>query len=52
MVISRGSAFECVAIFEYLFENNQIEQEKYNELFHRLEELYKMLFALIKRLEN
>lgn len=52
MVISRGSAFECVAIFEYLVDNQQLEQEKYNELYFKLEELSKMLFALIRRLEN
>ena len=52
MVISRGSAFECVAILEYLVENEQIDKERYTGFYLKLEELSKMLFALIKRLEN
>lgn len=52
MVISRGSAFECVAILEYLVENEQIDREKYTGFYVKLEGLFKMLFALIKRLEN
>lgn len=52
MVISRGSAFECVAILEYLVENEQIDRERYTCFYLKLEELSKMLFALIKRLEK
>ena len=50
-VISRGSTFECVAILEYLCENNKISDESYQNLFLKLEEISKMLYALIKSLE-
>ena len=50
LVISRGSAFECVAIFEYLYENKEIEEKTYLEIFSLLEEISKMLNTLIKKL--
>lgn len=50
-IISRGSAFECVAILEFLFENNKIDEKTYINLLSKLEEISKMLFALIKSLE-
>ena len=52
MVISRGSAFECVAILEYLKDNNEISEEIYNCYFDELEELSKMLYSFIRRLED
>ena len=30
-VIARGSAFECVAIFDYLYDNGQIETQQFRE---------------------
>lgn len=50
-IISRGSAFECVAILEFLFESNKINEKTYENLLSRLEEISKMLYALIKNLE-
>ena len=52
LVIARGSAFECAAIFEFLKDNNYIELDTYHNYYKDLEEISKMLFALIKKLEN
>ena len=52
LVISRGSVFECASILEFLSEMNQLDTEIYNRLYTILEELSKMLFALIKKLDN
>lgn len=49
-VIARGSAFECVAIFDYLQELEKISLKFYKEIYSDLEEISKMLFAMIKRL--
>ena len=50
LVISRGSAFECVAILDYLHENNQITKEMYDSFYIKLDEISRMLFSLIKKL--
>jgi len=50
MVISCGSAFECLAIMEYLVEAKQISKELYDKVYERIEEISKMLFGLIKSL--
>jgi four helix bundle protein len=52
IVISRGSAFECVAILDYLLDNQEIERNTYAELYDFLEEISKMLYSLIKRLDK
>jgi four helix bundle protein len=52
MVIARGSAFECVAILEYLSAINEIEQETYDKYEGRLDEISRMLYGLIRKLEN
>ncbi len=52
LVISRGSVLECVAILEYLREVNAITLESFQFYYCRLEELSKMLFALIRKLEE
>jgi len=52
IVIARGSAFECAAIMEYLFDSGEITSDDYNSYFKRLEEISKMLFAVIRKLEN
>jgi four helix bundle protein len=49
-VIARGSAFECAAIFDFLKDKNQIEIEKFKSFYLHLEEISKMLFAMIKKL--
>jgi len=50
MVIARGSAFECMAIMEYLLETTEINHEFFQEGEKKLEEISKMLFGLIKNL--
>lgn len=50
-VVARGSAFECVAILEYLLETEEITQEDFLESEKKLEEISKMLFGLIKNLD-
>lgn len=50
-VIARGSTFECVAILEILLAEKQITLENYNKFYNQLEEISKMLYALIKTLE-
>jgi len=52
MVISRGSVFECVAILEFLFETGELEKKEYNEYSRELEELSKMLYALIRKFDS
>ena len=49
-VISRGSAFECVAVFDFLKDNRTITLETYQEYYEKLEELSKMLLGMIKHL--
>ena len=51
MVIARGSAFECAAILEYLQETNEITKDEERKYYNELEEISKMLFALIRKLE-
>ena len=51
-VIARGSAFECAAIFDYLKDLNLIEKEKFQLFYISLEEISRMLFGLIRRLEK
>lgn len=48
-VISRGSVFECVAIFDYLKDIGSISKEEFEQFYAELEELSKMLFGLIKQ---
>ena len=51
-VISRGSAFECAAILEYLIETKEINQDIFVESEKKLEEISKMLFGLIRGLDK
>jgi len=51
-VIARGSVFECVAIFDYLNDIDSIDEAAFKQFYLDLEELSKMLFALIKGLSN
>jgi len=50
-VIARGSAFECVAIFDFLKDQKVIEESKFLEFYSALEEISKMLFSLVKGLQ-
>ena len=49
-VISRGSAFECVAIFDYLRDIEAISDETFIEFYTDLDELSRMLFSMVKSL--
>lgn len=49
-VISRGSTFECVAIFDYLKDIGSLSNETFTDFYTDLDELSRMLFAMIKNL--
>ena len=49
-VIARGSTFECVAVFDYLKEIKSVDESLFWNYYRRLEEISKMLFALIRNL--
>jgi four helix bundle protein len=51
-IIARGSAFECVAIFDYLKDLDTIDEKAFNQFYTYLEEISKMLFSLIKGLSK
>ncbi len=50
-IVARGSVFECVAIFDYLNDQKIIDKEMFKEFYSSLEEISKMLYALIKTLD-
>jgi four helix bundle protein len=52
LVVSRGSAFECAAILEYLYEINELNKVIFYKYFAFLEEISKMLYSLIKKLDD
>ncbi len=51
-VISRGSVFECVAIFDFLLSEKLMSTIMQNDFYAKSEELSKMIFAMIKNLES
>ena len=51
-VISRGSIFECVAILDFLQDEELIDKTLQLKFFRSAEELSKMLFAMIRNLES
>ena len=51
-VIARGSAFECAAIFDFWKDENIISQDQCFKLFSDCEELSKMLYGLIRKLNT
>lgn len=52
MVVARGSAFECAAILEYLYEISNIDKDSYVNSVNSLEEFSKMLYGLIRGLDK
>ena len=52
MVVARGSAFECAAIIEYLYEVGEIDKDAYVNFLNSLEEISKMLHGLIRGLDK
>jgi four helix bundle protein len=51
-VIARGSAFESAAMIDILHAENEISQELKMQLEERLEEISRMLYAMIRNLEQ
>jgi four helix bundle protein len=51
-VIARGSIFECVAILDYLKDQKAIQVNEFDSFYKLCEEISKMLFSLIKGLEQ
>ena len=49
-VVARGSAYECVAIMEYLIEVNEINQDTFTNYEIQLDEISRILFGLIRNL--
>ncbi len=45
--ISRGSVYECVSLFEIIFEENQLTKEQFKEFYQKFETISKMLLGLI-----
>jgi len=52
MVVARGSAFESAAIIEYLYEISAVDKDSYANYINNLEEISRMLFGLIRGLDN
>lgn len=52
MVVARGSAFECAAILDYLYEVSEIDHDAYANYLNSLEEISKMLYGLIRGLDK
>jgi len=50
-IISRGSVYECVALFDILSDDLKISLEMHNSFYMSYEEMSKILFGLIKSLE-
>lgn len=50
-VISRGSVFECVSIFDLLKQEGKMEEQQYVHLYEKADEISKMLYTMIKSLQ-
>ncbi len=46
-IISRGSVYECVSLFDIIKDENQITKELFQNFYLKLEEISKMLLGLI-----
>jgi four helix bundle protein len=51
-VIARGSVFECSALVNVLHEENEMAKEQVLDLSKMYEKISRMLFAMIKKLEE
>ncbi len=45
--IARGSVYECTSLFEIIIEENQINKEKFQDFYQKLETISKLLLGLI-----
>lgn len=52
LIVARGSAFECVAILEYLYEIKELALEEFTRYLGNLDEISRMLFSLIRKLDK
>jgi four helix bundle protein len=52
LVIARGSVFECSSLVNFLFDEKEINEELKNHLEGVYEQISKMLFVMIRNLEN
>ena len=50
-IIARGSVFECVAILDILRSGQLISNVDYQEYYSALDELSRILYSLVKKLE-
>ena len=51
-VISRGSAFECVAVFDFLKDETILSEDEFTQFYSKADELSRMLFKMIGNLSN
>jgi four helix bundle protein len=52
LTIARGSTFECAAITDLLFAQEEISYEIYSKLKSEFEEISKILYVMIKNLSS
>lgn len=52
MIMSRGSAYECISILDLFYTENYINLEVLGNLSSKYIEVIKMLYGLIKHLEK
>jgi four helix bundle protein len=51
-VTARGSAFECAALVTFIFDEREIDEPLAAELSNAFEEISRMLYTMIKNLEE
>jgi four helix bundle protein len=49
-IIARGSMFECVAIFDFLSGQQVLSEDQYNYFYTNVEELVRIIYAMVKNL--
>lgn len=49
-IMSRGSAFECVAIFDVMKDETILNEEEFTQFYGKADELSRMLFKMIGNL--
>jgi four helix bundle protein len=52
LINARGSVFECVSILNFLKDQNEIADDFHLDLYTYYEEISRMLFAMIKKLDE
>jgi four helix bundle protein len=51
-IIARSSIFECIAILDVLKDESLIEEKEFGEFYNQADELSRMLFTMIKNLQQ